>query len=58
MRKNSTNNERQKEAKLNSVKENSQIGKNTYITLCIKTDPIWLEFKKKIKSTEGMRQQE
>ena len=36
------------EKETNPVNKNSQNRENTYITLDIETDPIWLEFEKEI----------
>ena len=35
------------------ITENSQIGKYTYITLDIETDPIWLDFENQINVLES-----
>ena len=37
------------EKETNPINKNSQIRKDTYITLDIETDPIWLEFEKEIQ---------
>ena len=37
------------EKETNPVNKNSQNRENTYITLDIETDPIWLEFEKEIQ---------
>ena len=43
------------EKKTNPTNRNSQNEEDTYITLDIETDPIWLEFEKEIQKIKNER---
>ena len=42
--------------KTKPTNENSQSGEDTYITLDIETDPIWLEFEEEIQKIQKYRE--